>query len=139
VNRPRLVRLVAALGIVGGALSACTQNEDPPETATVVVEAGATTQLQLIVSTRFSVPTSGELVLVNADTILVAGNYNEVFSLNEEARFTARLAYLGDGEESARLAVLIDDRREYDQDAVMAPGGFLQYVYRFQQDVGIIF
>lgn len=138
MNRPRFIRLAAVLAIMGG-LSACAENEDAPTTATVIVESGASTQLQLIVSTRFEVPSSGQLVFVNADTILVSGNYNEVYSLNEEARFTARLAYVGDGEESARMAVLIDDRREYDQNAVMAPGGFLQYVYRFQQDVGIIF
>ncbi len=124
-----LLTAAAALLWVG-----CTENEDLPVSATVIIEASASVEMPLLltVSTRFEVPTTGELIYNNIDSITITGNYNDQFALNSEARFTAKLLNEHGTEEGVRLSVLIDAGREYDETVVLGQGGFLQYVYRFQ-------
>ncbi len=113
-------------------VAACSDNQDPPTSATVIVEASPGQPLLLIVSTRFEVVASGEIVYTNQDTIEVTENYTEKFALNSEARFTAILKNDVESEEEVRLAVFIDEGLEYDERATLGQNGFLQYVYRFQ-------
>ena len=129
----RLLMVAAALVSAG-----CTNAQEPPASATVIVEASASLEAPLIlsVSTSFDVAIGGEIVYNNLDEITITGNYNEQFALNSEARFTAQLLNEHGTEESVRLSVLIDDGKEYDERVVLGQGGFLQYVYRFQASLG---
>jgi hypothetical protein len=95
------------------AVAACADEEGAPQAATVIVEADSAEPLLLIVSTRFEVISSGEVVFQDIDTIPITGNHSETL-------------------EGARLSVLIDGGLEYDETALLGQGGFLQYVYRFQ-------
>ena len=106
--------------------------EGAPQAATVIVEADSAEPLLLIVSTRFEVISSGEVVFQDIDTIPITGNHSETFQLNSAARFTAILKNDYETVEGARLSVLIDGGLEYDETALLGQGGFLQYVYRFQ-------
>ncbi|MDA0311900.1 MAG: hypothetical protein O2992_07255 [Gemmatimonadetes bacterium] len=123
--------MVAAL--TGLALG-CTKEADAPQSATVIVEASATQGLLLIVSTRFEVPTGGQVAYANVDTVQVTGNYTETYALNSEARFSAILLNETEAIEVVRLSVLIDNNVQYDEAATMGMGGFLQFLYRFQFD-----
>jgi hypothetical protein len=114
------------------AVAACTDEEGAPQAATVIVEADSAEPLLLIVSTRFEVISSGEVVFQDIDTIPITGNHSETFQLNSAARFTAILKNDYETVEGARLSVLIDGGLEYDETALLGQGGFLQYVYRFQ-------
>ncbi len=127
------IRRFLLLPVLALLAAACTSEENPPETATVIVEANAENPLLLIVSTRFEVVNTGDLVYNNIDTIPLTGNYNETYQLNSEARFTAILKNDYETVEGVRLSVLLDDRLEYDEIASLGKGGFLQYVYRFRR------
>jgi len=112
----------------------CANEDSPPTSATVMVTASASTAqpLILIVSTSFDVLSTGEFLYNNVDSITITGDYTELYSLNSEGRFSAKLLNDYGTEESVRLEVLIDDTGKYDRTAVLGQGGFLQYVYRFE-------
>jgi len=110
----------------------CTDEANPPQSATVIVEASATQGLLLIVSTRFDVLTGGQVVYTNVDTVRVTGNFTETYALNSEARLSATLLNETEAIEDVRLSVLIDNNVQYDEAATMGMGGFLQFLYRFQ-------
>ena len=136
-SRPLRLAAVLALGLT---VSACAQAENAPQSATVIIEASPANPLQLIVSTRFEVPTAGVVEFVNSDTIMVTGNFNETYAMNEDARFTAQIGnFVEDAEEVVRMSVLLDGGVQYDETATLLTGGFLQYLYRFRGDVGIVF
>jgi hypothetical protein len=87
--------------------------------------------LILLVSTSFDILSTGDFLYNNLDSITITGDYTELYALNPEARFTAKLLNDQGTEESVRLGILIDDVPKYDRTAVLGQGGFLQYVYRF--------
>ena len=133
VDRRLVVTAVALLSL------ACSDRADQPTSATVVVEASASAAQPLIltVSTSFDVLSTGEFVYNNLDSITITGGYTELYALNSEGRFTAKLLNDHGTEESVRLEVLIDEVGKYDRTAVLGQGGFLQYVYRFDFIVGL--
>ena len=112
--------------------SACNDPVGMPTTATVAIEAAPTDSLVFIASSDFQVQDNGTTIFNQADTVSITGNFTREFPMQDPARFTAILRNdLEDAEESVRLSVLIDGRREYDEIAVLGTGGFLQFVYRF--------
>jgi len=124
----RVVALAVALLSVG-----CSDGDNPPTSATVLIEASASVSqpLMLLVSTSFDILSTGDFLYNNLDSITITGDYTELYVLNPEARFTAKLLNDQGTEESVRLGILIDDVPKYDRTAVLGQGGFLQYVYRF--------
>ena len=109
----------------------CAHGPEPPTTATVEVEAAGDQALTLIVASRFTVTSSGDVYYGNGDTLSVTDGYAERFQLNAEGRFVATLANDSRDAEEVRLSVSIDGRPTYTQGAILADGGFLQFVYRF--------
>ncbi len=125
----RLVAIAVALLAVG-----CTEGNDPPLTATVIVEASASAAqpLLLTVSTSFDILDTGEFAYKTLESITITEDYTEVFALNSERRIVTKLLNEQGTEELARLVVLIDGRGRYDQTSVLSQDKFLQYLYTFR-------
>ena len=125
----RLVAIAVALLAVG-----CTDGNDPPLTATVIVEASASAAqpLLLTVSTSFDILDTGEFAYKTLESITITEDYTEVFALNSERRIVTKLLNEQGTEELARLVVLIDGRGRYDQTSVLSQDKFLQYLYTFR-------
>lgn len=129
---PRLRLPILGVVLVLLAGGACTEPETPPTRATVIVEANPQEPLLLIASSSFEVGGDGTTAFGQADTITISGNFNREFAMQDPPRFTAILRNDSEEEDkSARLSVLIDGRKEYDELAVLGTGGFLQFVYRY--------
>ena len=128
INKARLVRnyTVSLVLLISGG---CTVT-DLPERATVTVEATASANLALVVSTRFRT-VGNETVFNKADTIQVTGDYTQDFALNEEARISATLINNGELPEVVRLAVSVDGKVKFDQPWILGAGESLPFIYRW--------
>ena len=131
------VLLVAALPL----LSACQglTESDPPTQARVVVDATPEIPLQLIVSTDFVIildelTGNQDPQFSSADTIALGAAFDQTYSMaSGDARLFVRLANDNDTVEPVHIRVFLDGVNEYDVTANLGMGGFLEYLYRFNQ------
>lgn len=136
-----LRRLAFALAIVP-ALTACEGlvPEDGPRTARVVADITAASPVELVVSTDFVIlldelTGNQDPEFISADTVYLTAGFDETYSLDpNDARLFVRLSNSTEGLVApVRLRVLLDGTTEYDASANLGNGGFLEYLYRFNQ------
>ncbi|MFQ5538398.1 MAG: hypothetical protein ACE5GJ_13215 [Gemmatimonadota bacterium] len=124
-----------------GACSGITRDSDA-STARVLAEASPTRPLELIVSTDFIVvldELTGEKNpdYITSDTVMLTGDVDRTYDLKDgDARLFVRLANYEDTVEPVRLRIFLDGQKEYDVSANLGQGGFLEYLYRFNQPQG---
>ena len=133
--------LVALVALALPLVSACTglTESDPPTQARVVVEATPELPLQLIVSTDFLIildELTGEQNpdFSSADTVALGAAFDQTYSMTSaDSRLFVRLANDNDTVEPVHIRVFLDGVTEYDVTANLGMGGFLEYLYRFNQ------
>lgn len=134
-------RLYPALSLLAAvALGGCDiTRADAPTLARVVAEVDAAEPLQLIISTRFSVVLDAQTgnvdpAFLSADTLYITGDYEEALSLDpNDSRIFVHLGNETESVAPVRLRVFLDGEVDYDASANLGNGGFLEYLYRFNQ------
>ena len=128
--------LVGALCVLTAlSATACTNQVVRADEARVVVDTSPAAPLALIIATDFQVipgdgDGGGNAVLSVADTVSLTGDFDRTYQLDDDApRIYVRLINTTEANETARLRIFLDDEREYDAEATMAPGAYLQYTY----------
>lgn len=138
IRRPTAA-LLASLALLSATACESITRSDPPTRARVVAEVTTEVPLELIVSTSFEVildELTGNLNpgLRNADTVRLTADYDETYALNpEDSKLFVHLGNDQDGQSPVRLRVFLDGEQEYDASATLGNGGFLEYLFRFNQ------
>ena len=138
IRRPTAA-LLASLALLSATACESITRSDPPTQARVVAEVTTDVPLELIVSTSFEVildELTGNLNpgFRNADTVRLTADYDETYALNpEDSKFFVHLGNDQDGVSPVRLRVFLDGEQEYDASANLGNGGFLEYLFRFNQ------
>lgn len=130
---------LAALLLLASAACDSLSRSDPPTSARVVAEVDTDVPLELIISTDFEVILDELTGNVNpgfrsADTLRITADYDETFTLDpEDSRLFVHLGNDQDAASPVRLRVFLDGDQDYDASATLGNGGFLEYLFRFNQ------
>lgn len=115
-------------------LAGCIFSSDQgrPDRARLNLEGGASSSMELVVSTDFLV-VEGSVSFQRADTSMISVPFNEAYSLAQPARIYIRAVNIQTQTESFGMKVWIDGESWYDESRSLEPGEAFEFLYRYNE------
>ena len=133
-NRRKMRSRVWAAIFAPVLLAGCIFSSDQgrPDRARLNLEGGASSSMELIVSTDFLV-VDGSVSFQRADTAMVSVPFNETYSLAQPARIYIRAVNIQTQTEVFGMKVWIDGESWYDESRSLEPGEAFEFLYRYNE------
>lgn len=141
MNRFSTAFTLTAAGLFTVALGACEglTKDDAPIEARIVAEVDTEVPLELVISSDFDVvldPLTGNVdpAFDRVDSLAITEDYDAVVTFDpEDPKLFVHLGNVMDAVSPVRLRIFLDGEVEYDASANLGNGGFLEYLYRYNQ------
>lgn len=132
---------LTAAGLLSVALGACDSltSDEAPIRARVVAEVDTDVPLEFVISSDFDVvldPLTGNVdpAFNEVDSLTITEDYETTVTFDPtDPKLFVHLGNVMDGVSPVRLRVFLDGQVEYDAQANLGNGGFLEYLYRYNQ------